>query len=169
MTSKMLLFAFFVQSWCYDMLELMIIIAAYEVSAYWSSRIYVFCFPVFSLSYFQQTQTPIHSRSPSLLCFQQHVVEASIVSHCSGPFYSHSDNEGPWSDPDDLRLTSGEYSCTRWHSGLFWSQIKDGPEVEWHVSTFLIKLSYSSHWNLLIWFPCVFFNAFPCLYTMPVT
>lgn len=34
MTSRMLLFAFFVRPWCYDMLELMIIMAAYEVFAY---------------------------------------------------------------------------------------------------------------------------------------
>lgn len=139
MTEKMLLFAFFVRSWCYDMLELMIIMAAYEVFAYWSSRIYMFCFPFFSLSYFQQTQKPRSLTFTVIAVLSTTVVEASIVSRCSSRFYSRSDSEGPWSDPDDLRLRS-EYSCTRWHSGLFWSQIKDGPEVEWHVSTFLIKL-----------------------------
>lgn len=54
----MSLFAFFVQAWHCDTVEQMIITTAYEVSAYWSSSIFVFCF-LFSLSFFRQIQTII--------------------------------------------------------------------------------------------------------------
>lgn len=162
---KMLLFAFFVWSWCCDMLEQMIIMTAYEVFAYWSLSILVIRSP-FSL-YFHQTQKPRSLTFTVIALLLSTVVPALVVSGRSSPFYGHADSKGPWSDSDDLRLRSGEYSCTRWHSGLLWSQIKDGLEVEWHASTFVMKcMSYSSHWNLLFWSLCVFFHAFPCLYSM---
>lgn len=126
-----ILFAFFVWSWCCDMLEQMIIMTAYEVFAYWSLSILVFRSP-FSLN-FHQTQKPRSLTFSVIALLLTTVVPAWVVSGRSSLFYGLADSKGSWSDSADLRLRSGEYSCTRWDSGLFWSQIKDSLEVEWHL------------------------------------
>lgn len=68
MKSRMLLFAFFVRSWCYDMLELMIIMRFLLTEARAST-----CFALlFSPSLISsRLEPPVHSPSPSLLCIQQ--------------------------------------------------------------------------------------------------
>lgn len=68
-----MLFTFFVQAWHCDTVEQMIITTVYEVSAYWSSSIFAFCF-FSSLSFFHLIQT--------------------IVSNCSHPCCGHADAEG---------------------------------------------------------------------------
>lgn len=147
MTSKMLLFAFFVQLCRYDMLEMTIITAAYEVFAYWSSCIDVFCFP-FSLSLISsRLKSPVHSPSPSLLCFEQQLLRRwlSVVAAVRSTAILTV------KVPDQILML-----CTQWHSGLFWSQIRDGLEVEWHASTFLMKLVI--HHIEISWFgPLVYF------------
>lgn len=137
-TSKLLLFAFSVQACRCDMLEQTIIMTAYEVFAYWSISIFVFCFSFFSTSLLFSQQAVFHSPSPSLTA----IVQAWSVGHCSMPFSRQADRD---------------------RSEYYWSQVLD-PAVGnvTHKLIFCEITSYLSHFNLLIWS----FSVFSCLWTM---